>query len=211
MVKVLILAGGKGERIGGKKYLKPLLGKPLIYWVFEKAKEVSNFLYISVRDEQQKSEITEILQENFNHLPVSFVIDRFKEIEGPISGIISGLLEIDSEALLILAVDQPFVEVDFLLRLIELANIFCNGFVILSQGKEKIRPFPGIYPRWLKDELSFLIDSPRSYSLFKLFQRLKHKNLVLTLDESFVSFLNFININTQKDLKEAEKICSYLR
>lgn len=211
MIKSLILAGGKGERIGGRKYLKPFLGKPLICWVFEKAKLFSNPVYISVRDEEQQGEITWILQKNLDTEAFYFIKDIFKEIEGPISGILSSLLEIDSEAFLIFAVDQPLVETDFISKLIELNEVFCNGFVILSQGKEKIRPFPGIYPSWLKGELSFLIESPHSYSLFRLFQLLQAKNLVLTIRDDSVSPLNFVNINTEEDLKKAEELCSYLK
>lgn len=211
MIKSLILAGGKGERIGGRKYLKPFLGKPLICWVFEKATLFSNPVYISVREEHQQREIAWVLQKNLGTKNFYFIKDTFREIEGPISGILSSLLEIDSSALLIFAVDQPLVEPSFISRLIELNEVFCNSFVILSRGEEKIRPFPGVYPNWLRDELAFLIKSPHSYSLFRLFQLLKAKNLVLTIRGDSVSSLNFVNINTEEDLIKAEKICSYLK
>lgn len=91
-MKVVVLAGGKGERIGGEKPLKPFLGKPLAYWVFEIAKKVELPVYFSVKNKDQAQKITEALVAlGVSQKDFTFIYDKNPKIEGPISGIWSGV------------------------------------------------------------------------------------------------------------------------
>lgn len=208
-MKPLILAGGKGSRLGGKKATIVLLGKPLIYWVFQKLKDLSSPVYISVKNEIQEEEIKrELIKEKIKLDEMVFIRDLYPEIEGPLSGIISALkLFSEKEALLVAAVDQPLINKNFLDYLIILSYIFCNQFLIVCRGKEKIRPFPGIYPCSLRGEIeNFLLNSPKR-SLFRLFQFLHtNKRILFVQDDDKIGYENFININTPEELKRVE-IC----
>ncbi len=209
-MKPVILAGGKGERIGGKKPLKLLLGKPLIYWVFNKAKLIDIPVYISVKNREQEEEIkTVLLKENIKPTEFIFIKDLYPNLEGPISGIFSALKIIqDNEPLLILAVDQPFIDLENIYYFKTLSEIFCHNFLIVTKGEEKIRPFPGIYPLSLKSEIEIFINTFTKRSLFRFFNYLKEKNLVLFIINVKIKNKSFININTWEDLKKAEK-CFY--
>ncbi len=209
-MKPVILAGGKGERIGGDKPLIKLLNRPLICWIFEKAKRINLPVYISVKNKFQEENIRAILlREHKNPKDIIFVKDILKDLGGPIAGIISVMKSINTEEpLLILAVDQPFVEVEALKYMWSLSEIFCNNFLIVPKGKGKIRPFPGIYPSSLSSEIENFIKISQRTSLFRLFNYLKAKNLVLFLVNGKIKETNFININTPEDLREAEK-CFY--
>ncbi|QER41328.1 molybdenum cofactor guanylyltransferase [Thermodesulfobacterium sp. TA1] len=205
-MKVVVLAGGKGERIGGEKPLKPFLGKPLAYWVFEIAKKVELPVYFSVKNKDQAQKITEALVAlGVSQKDFTFIYDKNPKIEGPISGIWSGVSAFNEGSVLFLAVDQPLVELSFLKFLTSLSEIFCHGFVLLSQGQEKIKPFPGVYPVWLKDEIETFFTMSPKYSLFRFFNHLMNKGRVLILKDSLVNPKNFINLNTLEDLKEAER------
>lgn len=207
-MKTLILAGGKGSRLGGKKATKLLLNKPLIYWVFQKVKSFSFPVYISIKSETQKKEIKEVLiKEKVKPDEIVFIKDLYPEIEGPLSGIISALKRFsEEESVLVVAVDQPLIDKEFLNYLKTLSYIFCNRFLIVSKGKEKIRPFPGVYPCSLRRDIeNFLLNSPKR-SLFRLFQYLSFKQSILFLkkDDKIIE-KNFININTFEDLKLVEE------
>jgi len=211
-LKVLILAGGKGTRIGGKKALKPLLGKPLIYWVFQKIKNLSSPVYISVKTEQQEKEIKKaLIKEGVKIGEIVFIKDFYPEIEGPLSGIFSALkIFSENETLLVLTVDQPLINEETLHYLNILSYIFCHKFLIVSKEEEKkIRPFPSIYPCSLKKEIEkFLFSSPKK-SLFRLFQYLDTNQAILFIkNNNKISPENFININTLEDLKRVEKCFS---
>ena len=208
-LKLLILAGGKGSRLGGKKAITPFLGKPLIYWIFKILREFSFPIYISVKDETQEEEIKkELIKEKIKLDEMVFIKDLYPEIEGPLSGIISALkLFSEKEAFLVLAVDQPLISKNFLNYLELLSYIFCNQFVKVSKDKEKINPFPGVYPCTLKREIeTFLLNSPKK-SLFRLFQYLiANQSIFFIENEEKIEVETFININTLEDLKRAE-IC----
>lgn len=210
-MKVIVLAGGKGERIGGDKPLKTFLGKPLAYWVFNIAKKINLPVYFSVKNTDQAQKIAEVLQRlNVPLQTIDFILDKHPELEGPISGIWSVVSKFKNETILFLAIDQPLVEPEFLNWLISLSEVFCHSFVILSKGEDKIKPFPGIYPGWLNEEIEIFIKISPKYSLFRLFNYLIDKGRVLTLEDSYINPRNFLNLNTLEDIKEAEK-CFYLR
>lgn len=208
-LKLLILAGGKGSRLGGKKAIIPFLGKPLIYWIFKKLRDFSSPIYISVKDEAQEEETKkELIKEKIKLDEMVFIKDLYPEIEGPLSGIISALkLFSEESAFLVVAVDQPLISNSFLNYLGLLSYIFCNQFVIVSKNKEKINPFPGIYPCSLKREIeTFLLTSPKK-SLFRLFQYLTTNQSIFFIEnEDKIEAESFININTLEDLRRAE-IC----
>jgi len=208
-LKLLILAGGKGSRLGGKKAIIPFFGKPLIYWVFKNLKDLSSPIYISVKNETQEEEIKkELIKEKVEFDEMIFIKDLYPEIEGPLSGIISALkLFSEESAFLVAAVDQPLISKNFLNYLDLLSYIFCNQFVIVSKGREKINPFPGVYPCSLKGEMeTFLFNSPKK-SLFRFFQYLTTNQRIFFIEnDQKIETETFININTLEDLKRAE-IC----
>ncbi len=206
-MKPLILAGGKGNRLGGKKATVLLLEKPLIYWVFQKLKNFSSPVYISVKNKIQEDEIKrELIKEKIKIDEMVFIRDLYPEIEGPLCGIISALkLFPEKEAFLVVAVDQPLINKSFLEYLSTLSYIFCNQFLIVCKGEGKIRPFPGVYPCSLKEEIeNFLLTSPKR-SLFRLFQYLNANQKILFIKkDDKIGYENFININTPEELKRVE-------
>jgi len=214
-LKAVILAGGKGERIGGNKPLVSLNGKPLIYWTLQNISSLFPEVFISVKTAEQKEKIQQALVNyNLRIKDEFFILDKDPRLMGPVSGIFSAMdffyvKKQEKTVLLIMAVDQPFIPSSFLKKLISLSSIFFN-FAIVRKTFDKINPFPGIYPCSLKEELEIFIKNSPKKSLFRFFIFLKKRNQVLFLEDCVKINENkaFLNINTPEDLKIAEKCFS---
>lgn len=66
-VGALIVAAGKGERLGAKKQFFPLLGKPLLYWTlekFQKNNKIKEIILVLPRENIAKQE--KIIKQNFS-------------------------------------------------------------------------------------------------------------------------------------------------
>lgn len=213
MIKAVILAGGRGRRIGGDKPLVKFLGKPFIFWVFQALIPLNLPVYISVKTEKQKEKIKKTLISYGIYLKEkNFIKDIYPEIEGPISGIYSAIKKFSPhESLLILGVDQIFVETRLLRYLLTLNYIFPN-FVIIFKNKKFLEPFPGIYPCTLKNEFEFFLKNSKKKSLFNLFYFFCTQGIILFL-ENYCSFNknNFVNINTLEELKNLENVFARIR
>jgi len=207
-LRCAILAGGEGRRIGGNKPLKLFKGFPLIYLCLSRLLEVfSPPILISVKKKDQAEKIAKTLKKwGIREELFSFVFDEFPEVWGPVSGIFSVLKSLNEseKAVLITAVDQPLINPDYLRYLISLQNIFCNAFLIVARDESKIYPFPGVYPSWLKSLMLDFIKFSVKKSLFRLFMDLKKIGSIFFVKKTEANEENFVNINTERRLKELE-------
>lgn len=136
-ISIFILAGGKSTRMGTDKVLILLNGKPLISYLIE---TIENFgLPIAIIS-------NEPVYESFGY-PV--FPDLVKE-KGPLGGIFTALSNTESDHCLILSCDSPFTGKDVIQKLISEA---VPDQITLGQLSGKLLPFPGVYPRSLKQSL----------------------------------------------------------
>lgn len=217
-VKGLILAGGEGKRIGGKKPLKLLCGKPLIFWALKPYLSEGLEVFISVKDKTQEEEIKKAL--SFENLPwekIQFIFDEKSFLgKGPLCGLLSGMKACkETTYLLVSACDQPFLTKEIFIPLLEKINNKSQGaWVAVYKVDEKIEPLPGIYSSYLTEKLEeFLFQS--SKPSFKAFlEYLALQNLLVFSEYSSKIeniFSPFFNINFTKDLNTAEKCFYHLK
>lgn len=103
MASALILAGGRGSRLGYReKALIDINGIPLISFVIEALEKVTESIIISVRDRAQGELLRAVLPD------YRFAYDAYKNV-GPLAGILSGLKVCDDEYCFIAACDMPFL------------------------------------------------------------------------------------------------------
>jgi molybdopterin-guanine dinucleotide biosynthesis protein A len=114
----LILAGGKGSRMGfQEKSLIDINGRPLISYIVDALEKVVDNVIISVRNRKQAKILGELLP------GYRFTYDA-SENKGPISGIISGLEACDDEYCFISACDMPFLNENVVRMLFEKCRVF---------------------------------------------------------------------------------------
>ena len=137
---VLLLAGGRGQRMGGRdKGLLHWQGRPLIAWMQEKVRPLSDDLIISCnRNLQYYAAYADRL-----------VTDGDDDYQGPLAGIRAGLASARHPQLLVLPCDAPLVDRALLDGLLTRAG---EHPVVVRQG-QYWEPLLCLLPTQLKDDL----------------------------------------------------------
>lgn len=137
---VLLLAGGRGQRMGGRdKGLLHWRGRPLIAWMHEKVRPLSDDLIISCnRNPDAYAAYADRL-----------VSDDDSDYQGPLAGIRAGLANARHPQLLVLPCDAPLVDRALLDGLLARAG---KHPVVVRQG-QYWEPLLCLLPTHLKDDL----------------------------------------------------------
>ncbi|TFH14100.1 molybdenum cofactor guanylyltransferase [Candidatus Bathyarchaeota archaeon] len=196
---VIILAGGKGSRIGGKKAFITLSNRPLIHYIHSIALEISNEIIIVTSKEDKNNRI-------LKQLPGSpKIIHDLCEDVGPLMGIYSGLRATEAEKCLILPCDTPLANTDLLKFLVQSANGYDaviprwpNGFI------EPLHSVFDVNKSIIFIEASLSRGEKRINDLIKQFELINYIS-INTLRKYDPELLTFNNINYLEDLKMVEK------
>lgn len=183
-----ILAGGKGRRMGGKEklYLQ-YEGKYLALRTMEALDMLENH-YISVAD------IPKIRIRN-----AQWITDLYKD-EGPLGGILSGLLQCPEKALFVVPCDMFGLERNLAERMIQ--AYIRKGKPVFLKGREEMSPFPGIYTK----EMIPIMKRQRTlenYRMRSLFEMEEAKEYIY-LNEIEV-LVKLVNLNTEEDLQRLNR------
>jgi len=130
----VILAGGRSSRMGSNKALIPYLGKPLIEYSLDVAMKFTKSILISAGNK------------DLAHLGFPIVKDVLK-VSAPIAGIHAGLLNSQTEWILVLTCDMPNVSkkvIDILISAVD------NDLrMVVPRHGDLIEPLCGFYHREL--------------------------------------------------------------
>ena len=137
---ILLLAGGRGQRMGGAdKGLLDWRGKPLIAWLHELTRPLTDDLIISCNRNQSA----------YRAYADQLVSDAENDFPGPLAGIRAGLLQARHSHLLVLPCDAPLMDRVLLESLLDAA---CERPVVLAQG-EQWQPLFSLWPSTLLADL----------------------------------------------------------
>jgi molybdopterin-guanine dinucleotide biosynthesis protein A len=186
-VAVVVLAGGQGSRIGGEKPLQRLAGERMIDRALRLARSYSDIVAVAVRDPAQVCVIgAELIEDDV--------------AEGPIGGLIAGLRLTGAKGrplLLVIPADMPFLPDDLLDRLTK--AIGGSACAMASSGGYA-HPVCSLWRVETADLLpDYLETGRRSLRGFA--------ELVGTATVEWPAGAGdpFFNINSRKDLAEAER------
>ncbi len=193
----IVLAGGRGVRLGRNKALEKIDHQTLIQ------RSVSSLLFLN-------TEIivvtgphnTDLGLENFSD--ARMVIDAFPG-RGPLVGIYTGLLNSRSDKNLVVACDMPFLNAALLRYMGEVSAGF--DAVVPRIGRE-VEPLHAIYSKTCLIEAKYLLDEG-IYSVTELFKRVRVRYVEADEINRFdPEHLSFFNINHETDLDRARDAAS---
>ena len=133
----VILSGGKSSRLGRDKGLVELDGKPLISWVIDILRDVTDEIIVVVGSEEVSPLYWAVVPDDVRVIP-----DYVNE-DSPLIGLISGLREARGEYAVVCACDMPFVVPDII------ETLFCVSYglngTLLKKSDGWIEPIPSVY------------------------------------------------------------------
>lgn len=183
----MVLAGGQARRMEGRdKGLIELLGKPMIAYSIDALQtQLENIIINANRNPDRYRQYAE-----------QVIADDISGYHGPLAGIATALKRIDTELLLTVPCDSPFLPGDLVSRL---ANAFTHGNIDVSvaHNGERIQPVFSLLRKSLSHSLDAYLASGE-----RRIDRWFEQHAVQPVDFSDVPE-TFDNINTPDDLKRA--------
>lgn len=184
----LVLAGGRGSRMGGRdKGLVALGGRPLIAHVIEGLRpQVATILVNANRH-----------AEDYAHYGYPVVADRLGGHPGPLAGLASGLYHAATPWVASVPCDCPFLPGDLVARL-QAALQGERAEIAVAHDGRRLQPVFALVPcRLLASLLGFLAEGDRKASLWYG----RHKTAVADFSDVPEAF---VNLNTPEDLAALE-------
>ena len=191
-ITAVVLAGGQGSRLGGvDKGLLPLNNSPLVQHVIDRIQpQVGKIIISANRNIEAYTALGfPVYQDEINEA------DSPAQFLGPLSGILKALQQCQTDWLLTVPADSPFIPLDLAERLS--AHVQDNKIIMVNDGQRLQPTFT-------------LIHKSLELSLYKFLKQGERKARVWMKQQPhyIVDYSDnanaFININTQEELKRAE-------
>lgn len=202
MTGALILAGGRGNRIGGRKALLKIGDRSLISYVIEAALEFSDEIIVVIGREDDAESFRDLLSSQLR------IVSDIASGKGPLVGIYSGLRHLRSDYSVVLPCDSPLIKVGLMRYLIERAEGLDAAVPIWPNGY--IDPLHSVYrveAAMRAAEESIEGERLRVNSMVEGLERVAYVP-VEELKRFDPGLLTFFNINNPIDLRVAEGFLS---
>ena len=187
-ITAVILVGGGARRMGGEdKGLLLLQGRPLVAHVLERLRPQCGRVWINCRPHQQQ----------YAQFGCPLLEDTLAGGLGPLAGLLAAMETADTEYVLSVPCDTPFLPADLVIRLWQQLEHQQLDLCSVSDG-ERTHPVILLARRQLKHSLrDYLLSGERR--VYQWFQSQLH-GVVDFSDQAGA----FVNINTPQQLHEAE-------
>ncbi|MES9949207.1 MAG: molybdenum cofactor guanylyltransferase MobA [Candidatus Thiodiazotropha sp.] len=182
-VTAVILAGGRGRRMGGEdKGLIELNGRPLVQHVISAIQpQVAAILINANRN-----------RERYAAFGYPVIADSLLDYQGPLAGFIAAMQALATEDMLTLPCDGPLVPPDLVERLYE-ARRSTGADIAVAHDGDRLQPVYALIPKRLTDSLQRYLDrGDRKIDLWYEEHRVTHA------DFSDIP-RTFINVNTLQE------------
>jgi molybdopterin-guanine dinucleotide biosynthesis protein A len=188
-IAAFVLAGGKSGRMGQDKAFLELGGRTLLDRALELAGSVASSVVI--------------VGDGVKFFPLGRVVEDIYPGQGPLAGIHAALLSSDADLNLMLAVDTPFVERDFLRYLLSEAS---RGSAVATVPKtvEGWRPLCAAYRREFAEPAERALRAGKN-KISPLFEQIETRVIGNEeLSSRNFSDAMFRSLNTPEDWRIAE-------
>jgi molybdopterin-guanine dinucleotide biosynthesis protein A len=191
----VIVAGGKGVRLGGDKPLRAFGGATLLEAVIERAKPQVEQLAVNTPPEAL-SRYRALLGNDFEYLS-----DEEPGDIGPLAGILAGLHwaeRLHATWLATFPTDTPFLPRDLVGRLLASSR---GSVPVAAHDGERLH---GLCAVWPVGSHAALRDAVRTSDMRSLHRAIAHLGGIAYVFEGDAT--EFMNVNTPEDLREAERL-----
>jgi molybdopterin-guanine dinucleotide biosynthesis protein A len=198
----ILLAGGKGTRLGYDKPHVRLGSRTLLQHVIDAAENISDEIVLVVGSDEDS-----LFSLEKQHPSITVIRDGRNGV-GPMMGIYTGMKRLTTEYAVVLPCDAPFISVPLMRRLIGLARDF--DAVIPIWPNEYLEPLHSVYrvsPSIKAIESALNCGEKSVLDLIKRLERV-NKVPVEALREFDSELHTFFNVNYPEDLKTAYEIQS---
>lgn len=195
MIAGLVLAGGKSRRFGSDKRFHKIDGKTLIEIACEKIAALCPEYYLVV------DKHIDVKQININGFNIIRDIEQWK---GPLMGIYSALLQVQSRGCIVIPVDMPYLNI----ALLEYIKNKAETSELIVLYDNEYLPLPGFYSCSLLPLIKSSLDK-NDYSLRSLVRIAEGIDTLRVLKLNLKVIRKFgnpekvlFNINSEKDIVE---------
>ena len=198
MITSVVLAGGKGRRLGKDKLQEVVGGRPLLQRVIDSLSPISERILVVTAQGQRLPAI------QAKQSKVASVPDIYPG-RGALGGIYTGLTAAKSQYGLVVAADMPFLNPDLLQHLVTVAP----GFdVVMPRIDGEIEPLHAVYSRDCLPAIQEQIE--RNQLQIRIFlERVRVRYVELAEVDMFdPRHMSFFNVNTPEDLTKAQEIAA---
>jgi len=194
-ISCIVLAGGKGLRLGRGKALETVGDRSLLQRVVSNLSLFNCDVIIVTAREQP-------LFQSIDYPKLRIVTDTYPG-KGALGGIYTGLAASHSFSNLVVACDMPFLNYDLLHYMIQLSPSF--DLVVPRLGN-MVEPLHAIYSKSCLVSIEYLLKQG-SLSVTELFTLVRVRYVEAEeIDRFDPKHLSFFNINTEADLNMAREI-----
>jgi len=194
----IVLAGGKGLRLGHEKALETVGNKSLIQWVVFSLSFFSSDIIIVTAEKQ-------FLSQFIGYPKLRKVVDTYPD-KGPLGGIYTGLAASNSFYNLVVACDMPFLNQALLDYMIQIS---ANFDLVVPRLGNMVEPLHAVYSKGCLAPIECLLKQG-NLSIRELFTLVKVRYVEATEINRFdPKHLSFFNINTEADLETAREIMKH--
>jgi molybdopterin-guanine dinucleotide biosynthesis protein A len=195
MMNSVVLAGGKGVRLGRDKLSEPVGGHPLLQRVIDVLALVSDQILVVIAQRQHDPALLATTK------ATRIIADFYPGGKGALGGIYTGLAASVSSHSLVVAGDMPFLSSSLLHYLMEISP---NFDVVMPRVKGEIEPLHAIYSRNCLEPIRQQIEQG-DLRIRGFFQQVKVRYVEEEeIDRFDPRHLSFFNINTPADLRKAK-------
>ena len=194
-VGFIVLAGGKGLRLGHEKALETVGNKSLIQWVvFSLSFFNSNIIIVTAAKQFPPQFI--------GYLKLKMVTDAYPD-KGPLGGIYTGLAASNSFYNLVVACDMPFLNQALLRYMIQISTSFD---LVAPRLGNMVEPLHAVYSKGCLAPIERILEQG-NLSISQLFTQVRVRYVEAEEIGRFdPEHLSFFNINTEADLATARKL-----
>lgn len=191
----IVLAGGKGRRLGSYKALETINNESFIQRVVSSLIFFNSDIIVVIGKGQQLPEFT-------SYPKLRIVTDAYPG-KGPLVGIYTGLLASASCYNLVVACDMPFLNQALLSYMLKISAGF--GVAIPRLG-DCLEPLHAVYSKNCLSVIKKLLFEG-NYKIDRLFSLVKVRYVEAgEIDRFDPEHLSFFNINTKADLETAKEL-----